>query len=62
MWKFDYSPAARASFTGTRITNGPAAWSGHFADGPGVIWWDGDDFDFGTGAAPSVPLSRQKMK
>ena len=62
IWKFDYSPGARAPFTGVRTTNTRAAWSGRFAYGPGVIWWDGDDFDLGSGTAPSIPLSRPKMK
>ena len=61
-WKFAYSPNARAPFTGARTTNTVAAWSGRFADGRGVIWWDGDEFDFGVGSAPTVRLSRQKMK
>jgi len=62
IWKFDYSPAARAAFTGSRTTATAAAWSGHFAYGTGVVWWDEDDFELGTGSAPVVELSRQKMK
>jgi hypothetical protein len=62
VWKFHYAPGARAGFTSARTTASPAAWSGHFGYGPGVIWWDGDDFDLGTGTAASIPLSRQKMK
>jgi len=63
IWKFDYSSNARAPFTSPRTTTSAAAWSGHFQDGPGVIWWDDvDEFELGTGTAPEVKLSRQKMK
>ncbi|HXU74464.1 MAG TPA: VCBS repeat-containing protein [Polyangia bacterium] len=63
IWKFAYSPSARAPFTGERVTDSPAAWGGHFVDGPGVIWWDADDeFTLGSGTAANAKLSRQKMK
>jgi hypothetical protein len=61
-WKFDYSPNARAAFTGGRLTTSAAAWAGHFTLGPGVIWWDGDEFDFAIGTSPTARLSRQHMK
>ena len=63
-WWFAYSPNARAAFTGTRYTGlgTPAAWSGRFAPGSGVIWWDEDEFDIGIGTAANAKLSRQKMK
>jgi len=63
-WWFAYSPSARNAFTGTRYTGvgTPAAWSGRFAPGHGVIWWDQDQFDIGIGTAANATLSRQKMK
>ena len=61
-WKFDYSPKASSAFTGGRLTTSAAAWAGRFALGPGVIWWDGDEFDFAIGTSPTQRLSRQHMK
>jgi hypothetical protein len=62
IWWFAYSPAARAGFTNARKTVTPAAWSGRFAAGSGVVWWDGNEFDFAHGSAATVRLSRQSMK
>lgn len=62
IWWFEYSPTGRQAFTGARQTVTPAAWSGHFAGGSGVIWWDGDEFDLGHGSNAALRLSRQHMK
>ena len=62
IWKFDYSPAARAPFINARVTSTMAAWAGHFADGSGVVWWEGNGFDLAHGSAASLYISRQYMK